>query len=125
MIARRLRPEDELQMAVCKLLRHALPFGAVYFHIPNGGKRSLTEAARFKRMGVTAGMPDLGVLHEGRIAWLELKVAKGRVSDVQARAHERLRIAGCPVSICKSIDDVIAALAEAGVPLRITAGGAG
>lgn len=29
------------------------------FHIPNGGKRTKYEAARFKAMGVVPGIPDL------------------------------------------------------------------
>lgn len=28
-------------------------------HIPNGGKRNAREGARFKRMGVKAGVPDI------------------------------------------------------------------
>jgi len=35
---------------------------SLIFHIPNGGKRNAREAARFKRMGVKAGVPDLFLL---------------------------------------------------------------
>lgn len=28
-------------------------------HIPNGGKRNISEAAKFKKMGVKAGVADL------------------------------------------------------------------
>lgn len=29
------------------------------YHVPNGGKRSKSEAARFRAMGVKAGVPDI------------------------------------------------------------------
>ncbi len=66
---------------------------ALLFAIPNGGKRNAREAARLKRMGVKAGVSDylLPVSNdefpEGDDArhglWLELKAAKGRLSQPQ------------------------------------------
>ena len=32
---------------------------ALMYHVPNGGKRSKSEAARFRAMGVKAGVPDI------------------------------------------------------------------
>lgn len=57
------------------------------FHIPNGGERSKSEAARFKAEGVKPGVPDL-FLPAARYPWnglfVELKRQKGgRVSDAQ------------------------------------------
>ena len=60
------------------------------FHIPNGGKRSKSEAARFKAEGVKPGVPDicLPVARGGYHGlYIELKrrdKSKSRVSREQA-----------------------------------------
>lgn len=54
--------EDEEQIQVVKwaeLQMGRWPDLQWLYHIPNGGKRRKTEAARFKAMGVKAGVPDL------------------------------------------------------------------
>lgn len=54
--------EDEEQIQVVKwaeLQMGRWPDLKWLYHIPNGGKRRRTEAARFKAMGVKAGVPDL------------------------------------------------------------------
>jgi hypothetical protein len=90
----------------------------IYFHPANGGYRFATEAARLKLMGVVAGMPDLGLIHNGRCCWLELKARKGRITAAQAYCHQRLMEAGSPVSVCKTLEDVEAALVRAGIPIK-------
>ncbi len=58
------------------------------YHIPNGGKRSKPEAARFKREGVKAGVPDLclPVARRGfHGLYIELKAEGGVVSDAQEK----------------------------------------
>jgi hypothetical protein len=115
---KRAQPEEQLQVAVCKYLRHALEGNSMFFAVPNGGLRSRTEAIRFKATGTIPGIPDICVVNDGRLIGIELKAPKGRVSDAQLYCHERLRRARVPVTICRSIDDVIAALTAAGVPLK-------
>lgn len=90
----------------------------MYFHPANGGYRFATEAARLKLMGVIAGMPDLGLIHQGRCSWLELKARKGRITAAQAYCHQRLQEAGSPVSVCRTLEDVEAALVRAGIPIK-------
>ena len=54
--------EDEEQIAVMQWAEFQMgrwPELQWLFHIPNGGKRSKVEAARFKAMGVKPGVPDL------------------------------------------------------------------
>lgn len=118
MTQRRQSPEEQLQMAVVKFLNHALDGNSFHFAVPNGGYRRLTEAMRFKAAGVVPGIPDIAVIDSGRIIFLELKSDAGRVSDVQAWCHERLRRARVPVTVCRSLEDVVAALTAAGVPLK-------
>ncbi len=50
------RSEDVEQIiAVAELKRRSIPL----HHSPNGGRRDIAEAAKFKRMGVSPGFPDL------------------------------------------------------------------
>lgn len=115
------RREDPVQQAIVSLARLLIPpeIGLV-FAIPNGGKRNPIEAAIMKSMGVTPGMPDLGIALRGaRIVWMEVKAppdpitgAKGgSLSPEQKDIHALLRALGHEVYV---VDDV----AEAGVVLK-------
>lgn len=115
---RRDNPEERLQMAVAKYLRAALGGNTTFFHPANGGYRRLTEAKRFKAMGVMPGLPDIAIIDSGRIIWIELKADAGRLSAVQAWCHEQLGRARCPPTVCRSVEEVEAVLRAAGVPLR-------
>lgn len=118
--ARRARPEETLQLQVARFLNLALAGNSMWMHVPNGGLRSATEAKRFKAMGVMAGFPDIAVINDGRLICIELKADKGRLSANQDGCHARLRLARVPVIVCKSIEEVEAALRAAGVPLHAT-----
>ena len=113
--------ENQLHSAVSVLLSHALRAGAYFFHVPNDAKRSrdVTDqrrltwddlpsatAARLKKMGIRAGYPDLTILFAGRAYLIELKSARGRVTDAQTRAHALIADAGCPVAVCRSVEQV-------------------
>ncbi|UZA31538.1 VRR-NUC domain-containing protein [Moraxella bovis] len=53
-------------------------------HSPNGGKRHITTATRFKAMGTKAGFPDLFLFipHGGYHGlFIELKAPKGKTKD--------------------------------------------
>lgn len=77
------------------------------YHIPNGGKRSKSEAARFKAMGVQPGIPDVHLPVRGlggaagRIGlYIEMKSEHGRVSQSQRVQIRGLRIAENVVAVC-------------------------
>jgi hypothetical protein len=91
---RRRRPEEILQRSVVDLLTKCGVPGLVWFHVPNGGKRGLAEAARFKRMGVRPGVSDLILFHRGCLYALELKAGKGKPTDLQEQFMEDVRKAG-------------------------------
>lgn len=100
--------EHDLQRALCLWLdgnpdrngtprvTPALAPGVVYFHVPNGGSRNAAEGARFKQIGVKAGVPDLIFLAHQRFYCLELKEpgGRGRLGDAQRAMHGRLIDAG-------------------------------
>ena len=71
---RRRHEEDDLQRATAELVRIKYARRCVAFHVPNGGRRNRTEAARLKGMGVLAGVADwIVLLPGGRFAAIELK----------------------------------------------------
>ena len=118
---KRAEEEFKLQKAVCQYLRWALPSTAFFFSIPNGGLRHTRVAQKLAATGCVAGVPDLQVVFKGRALFLELKVPKGAISMVQRQVHNRLAQAEADVRVCRSIDDVEAALKAWGVPLQARA----
>lgn len=75
------------------------------YHIPNGGKRSKSEAARFKAEGVKSGVPDifLPVARGGYHGlYIELKRLRGNSATENQNAWiERLRAQGYRAEVCK------------------------
>ena len=70
-------------------------------------------------LGVKAGIPDLLIVHRGRLIAVELKVPNGRLSPAQRDMHQRLALAGAVVTTCTSLDELAGFLAQF-VPLRAT-----
>lgn len=97
--------EDQEQAAIVKRLQ---ALGLCFTHPPNGGARSKSEGAKFKRLGVVAGVPDLLIftrapnLPDARGVAIELKDRNGGDggSAVQKEFHRRLRAEGWHVEIC-------------------------
>ena len=86
------------------------------FHIPNGGMRSKSEAARFKAEGVKPGVPDL-FLPVARGPWhglfIELKRQQGgRISDSQKRWLDSLTTAGYYATVAHGWREATAILTE-------------
>lgn len=78
------------------------------FHIPNGGKRNAREAARFKRMGVKPGVPDLFLpVPRGRFhgLFIELKASKGKLSDYQKQWLQELESSGYAACVCFGFEE--------------------
>lgn len=115
----RQNPEETLQIQVCHFLDVALDGNSWYSTIPLGGGGRM-RGARLKRAGTKSGIPDIVVTNDRRAIWIELKAARGVLSDAQLYCHAQIRRSRCPVYVCKSLDAVIAALTEAGVPLKAT-----
>lgn len=110
----RRRLEEDLQIECAKWLETRalsprLPIRFM-FHPPNGGRRSKTEAGRFKAMGVKGGVPDWLCPIRWR-GWLglaiEMKAGCGRLSADQAAWMEGLEEAGYLVGQARSLDDFI------------------
>jgi hypothetical protein len=105
---RRARPEQQIQRAVLEHLAWRGVPGLWWCHVPNGGYRTAVEATIFKSLGLIPGVPDLLLVHGGRLYALELKVESGRLSPTQVETHERMRQAGAIVATAQGIDEALA-----------------
>ena len=80
------------------------------FHIPNGGLRRKSEAARLKAEGVRAGVPDLCIpVARGRYhsLYIEMKDARGKPTAEQVAWINRLRAEGMCAYVCVGADNAI------------------
>ena len=85
------------------------------FHIPNGGKRNLKEAANLKRQGVKAGIPDIFLpvaRNEKHGLYIEMKFGKNKLSQVQKKWYWDLIDQGYEVKVCYSSVEAIEVIKE-------------
>lgn len=103
--------ESDIQVVCINWFKVQYP-NHMIFHIPNGGKRSMREAVKFKKMGVLAGVPDLfipeiyGCKHG---LFIELKSEKGKVSKNQTDVIVKLQSRGYRVEVCNGFHEFVTA----------------
>lgn len=103
---RMLPTEDEEQIWLfswAKLNTAKYPELELMHHVPNGGKRSKAEAARFKAMGVKRGVSDifLPVARGGYHGlYIELKAKDGRAEKEQKDWIAAVRMQGYCGAVC-------------------------
>lgn len=86
-----------------------------FFHVPNGGYRNPKEAAKFKAIGVRAGVPDLVILPaNGKACFIELKADKGNLTEPQQDWADWLD-KHYRYAVCRSVDDMLLVLNGWGV----------
>ena len=107
--------EDTIQAAFieqCALNSRNIPELALFYHIPNEGKRSIMQAMRMKAIGVKAGVPDLH-LPCARAPycgfWIEFKTAKGKAAPKQLWWHAALLEQGHQVVVCRTVEEAVTA----------------
>lgn len=112
--------EDSIQIMVMRWARtvehNGRPLADYLHHSPNGGSRHIAEAAKFKRMGVKRGYPDLILdipmngFHGARI---ELKKAKGgRTSKEQKERLQMLTDEGYYAVVAKGYDEAVQVISK-------------
>jgi hypothetical protein len=106
--------EDNLQIAAANFLRYQYP-QLLWWHTPNGGKRKYSEAIRFKKAGVRAGVPDILLFWEDQKGAIELKYGSNGLQDTQRDFRNRWVSLGGYYAICRSLDEVQTILKEWGV----------
>lgn len=105
--------EEEEQTFVfswAKLHMERWPELRLMHHIPNGGKRSKSEAGRFKAMGVKAGVSDifLPVARRGYHGlYVEMKALDGRATKEQDEWIAAVREQGYFGRACYGAEDAI------------------
>lgn len=105
--------EDQEQIALfewANLLSGRYPELELMYHIPNGGKRSKSEATRFKAMGVKAGVSDICLpVARGKYhgLYIELKALDGRPSQKQKAFIEKIKLGGYLGVFAYGADDAI------------------
>jgi hypothetical protein len=107
--------EAQIQRAVLDHLRIRGVPGLFFLHIPNGGLRLRSEAARLKGLGTRAGAPDLLLIHEGRCYGLELKVPAGRTSAAQLETLAAMEAAGAFTCVAEGLARALAVLERWGL----------
>ena len=105
------RPEDALQITVAGFLRQFARKNIIWFHPPNGGNRGLTEGKIFKAMGVLPGVADIVVVcPDKRVAFLELKSAKGGLNANQRLFRDRCEALDIRYAIARTPEEATAVL---------------
>lgn len=109
-------PEQDFQRVVVQFLDLML-IDAWFTHFPAGGGGRVRGGV-LKAMGLKAGVPDILIIRDGWIFWIELKSPLGRLSPVQRDTHKTLLLQGCGVAICRTLDEVRTALRTWEIPTR-------
>lgn len=111
--------EDEEQIQVVKWAEMQMgrwPDLKWLYHIPNGGKRRRTEAARFKAMGVKAGVPDLFLpVPKGGYHGLYIEMKRregGKLSEDQREWFDGLSGNGYCVHRCDGWQEAVRVLED-------------
>lgn len=119
---RRGTPEADLQRSVVTALKFALPKTAIIHHCANEvtepGPRGAKRQAILVGMGVHPGFADLMVLCDGRVLFLELKSAKGKLSPDQEAFRDAVQAQGHAWALVRSVDDALGTLADNGFTSR-------
>jgi len=100
--------EDDIQAACITWFDYQYPkLSKLLFHIPNGGKRNIREAARLKKQGVRSGVSDLillipkGIFHS---LCIEMKSESGKLTDNQKEWLKEAENYNNCIAVCNSFD---------------------
>ena len=104
---RQLLPlEDAIQAAIVQLLRLSADRRTIFLHIPNGMYASAKIGARFVKLGMLPGAPDLLVITpDGRSHFMEVKTAGGYQREPQKAFQARCAVLHLNYAIVRSLRD--------------------
>lgn len=100
--------EDNLQIACVRWFDYQFPeLKTLLSHTPNGGYRNNIEAAKFKKMGVRAGFPDLLFLYpNGKYIALaiEMKYGKNKQTQLQKAWQMKAEKVGVKYEVVRTFE---------------------
>lgn len=105
-------PESRIQGSAVAEIKLRYP-RIVFWHVPNGGRRSFRDAQRFKLMGVRPGVADLFFLraaHGYYGLFLEVKASRGRLSEDQLLFESECVDEGYLYMCCDSVQSILTAV---------------
>jgi hypothetical protein len=98
--------ESAIQKACVRYFRYQYPQYLIYANA-NGGARSSVEAGIMKGEGVLAGIPDLTIITDDRVIWVEMKSSSGAVSQLQDAMMKKIQNLGHIAIVVRSLDEFI------------------
>ena len=110
--------EEELQEEIVKIWRLHTPCDQWFrlFHPANGGYRQTLEAAKFKRMGVVAGIADLVcLLQDKKVGFIELKFGKNDATPAQEAFANFCKKERFPYALCRTVNEALKTLENWGI----------
>jgi hypothetical protein len=114
-----MKPEERLHRQVARFLDLALNEpGYFWTTFPSGHFRGKAAGGILKACGLKAGVPDILIIADGRVFWIELKAEKGTLSPEQKAMRDKLIEAGCEWECCRSLEEVEATLRAWGFKLK-------
>lgn len=119
-----VQSEAQLHRAAARYLSLALGRGVVWSTVGHGAALGATardravRGARLKAMGVRPGVADIYVAWRGGTLWIELKSARGCQSPDQVEFQKSVEAIGHRYRVARSLNEVTAALLEAGAPMH-------
>jgi len=124
--------EEGLTKAVADFLDVALAKGSTFTHVASGGYRPGGERGRMHGQGVRRGCPDFVIVARRAVddfgfrshvvVFIELKTASGALEAAQETWRDALKAAGAWWFLCRSVEEVEAALRDAGASLKAEIG---
>jgi hypothetical protein len=104
--------EHQIQSALFQWFKIQHP-KLIMFAIPNAAKRSFAQASYMKAEGLISGIADIFLMcanktHHG--LFIELKSAKGKLSEQQAYFLEQAKERGYQAIVCYSFDEAKTAI---------------
>jgi hypothetical protein len=114
-------PESYRQRSFVAWMRKNHP-GIIVASIANEGRRSTFSGQRMKAQGLTPGMPDIVVLWDGGMAFVEFKGfaangQAGKLSPAQIAACNKIHRNGHPVACFFRAESALKWLRSIGAPL--------
>lgn len=112
------RRESAIQRDIVAYLRAVLMPTHRVLAIPNGARRTENGYATNAVAGLTPGASDLLIAGKGHCYFMEIKRARGRLSQDQQCFREWCITSNTPFAVCRSVDDARVALEHWGLETR-------